>query len=153
MDWTPTKEANRKAWLGTAVAKNFVVSAVFGTCSATAITVLLGMDFKGINNFDRCEDVTISHPIYMVLGTLNFRFPSNDRFKSTRMSGTRKLLDGSTQGHVFTLKSIQSRRNRLEGLSSQCEPICNSSESIASHGFGLSRFEGMQSVQVVVRSP
>ena len=55
MDETPTKEANAKAWLWTAVASNFVVFAVFSSRAARAIGVLLGENFQGIINCDRAK--------------------------------------------------------------------------------------------------
>jgi transposase len=55
MDETPTKEANGKAWLWTAVTSNFAVFSVFSSRAATAITALLGEDFKGIINCDRAK--------------------------------------------------------------------------------------------------
>ncbi len=55
MDETPTKEANSKAWLWTAVASNFAVFTVFSTRAATAITTLLGEDYRGIINCDRAK--------------------------------------------------------------------------------------------------
>jgi transposase len=55
MDETPTKEAQSKAWLWTAVAKTFVVFAVFPSRAAQAITELLGDGFQGIVNCDRAK--------------------------------------------------------------------------------------------------
>ena len=50
MDETPTKQANQKAWLWTAVASNFAVFAIFASRAATALPKLLGDEFRGINN-------------------------------------------------------------------------------------------------------
>jgi len=55
MDETPTKQADIKAWLWTAVAKSFVVFAVFSSRAAQAITELLGENFQGIVNCDRAK--------------------------------------------------------------------------------------------------
>ena len=55
MDETPTKQAEIKAWLWTAVAKDFVVFAVFPSRASQAITELLGEDFRGIVNCDRAK--------------------------------------------------------------------------------------------------
>jgi transposase len=55
MDETPTKEANTKAWLWTAVANQFVVFSVFASRAATAIESLLGANFEGIINCDRAK--------------------------------------------------------------------------------------------------
>jgi hypothetical protein len=55
MDETPTKQGNSKAWLWVAVAKTFVVFAVFPSRAATAIAELLGENFGGIVNCDRAK--------------------------------------------------------------------------------------------------
>jgi transposase len=55
MDETPTKQAQSKAWLWTAVARSFVVFAVFPSRAAQAITDLLGEGFQGIVNCDRAK--------------------------------------------------------------------------------------------------
>jgi transposase len=55
MDETPTKQGDTKAWLWTAVAKTFVVFAVFPSRAATAIVDLLGENFRGIVNCDRAK--------------------------------------------------------------------------------------------------
>jgi hypothetical protein len=55
MDETPSKEANSKVWLWAAVAKSFVVFAIFSSRAATAITELLGENFGGIVNCDRAK--------------------------------------------------------------------------------------------------
>lgn len=55
MDETPTKQANAKAWLWTAVANQFVVFSVFASRAATAIESLLGSNFEGIINCDRAK--------------------------------------------------------------------------------------------------
>ena len=55
MDESPTKQANRKAWLWTAVASTFAVFAIFASRAATALPKLLGDQFKGIINCDRAK--------------------------------------------------------------------------------------------------
>jgi len=55
MDETPTKQANEKAWLWTAVTSAFAVFAVFSSRAATALPKLLGDEFKGIINCDRAK--------------------------------------------------------------------------------------------------
>lgn len=55
MDETPTKQANAKAWLWTAVAKQSVVFSVFSSRAATAIETLLGPHFEGVINCDRAK--------------------------------------------------------------------------------------------------
>lgn len=55
MDESPTKQANQKAWLWTAVASNFAVFAIFGSRAATALPKLLGDSFQGIINCDRAK--------------------------------------------------------------------------------------------------
>lgn len=55
LDESPTKEANRKAWLWTAVAEQFTAFAVRPTREATAITDLLGEEFAGVVNCDRAK--------------------------------------------------------------------------------------------------
>jgi transposase len=55
MDETPTKQGDKKAWLWTAVAKDFVVFSVFPSRAATAIVQLLGENFRGIVNCDRAK--------------------------------------------------------------------------------------------------
>ena len=55
MDETPTKQANAKAWLWTAVAPLFAVFAVFSSRKGEALPKLLGTTFRGIINCDRAK--------------------------------------------------------------------------------------------------
>jgi transposase len=55
MDESPTKEANQKAWLWTAVAPLFAVFGIFPSRAATAIGSLLGDAYTGIVNCDRAK--------------------------------------------------------------------------------------------------
>ncbi|HEY0981720.1 IS66 family transposase [Schlesneria sp.] len=55
MDESPTKQANQKAWLWTAVSPRFAVFAIFASRAATALPKLLGDQFKGIINCDRAK--------------------------------------------------------------------------------------------------
>lgn len=55
IDETGTKEENGKAWLWTFVARMFTVFAVRATREATALTTLLGEQFRGIVNCDRAK--------------------------------------------------------------------------------------------------
>ncbi len=55
MDESPTKEANQKAWLWTAVAPLFAVFGIFPSRAATAIGRLLGEAYAGIVNCDRAK--------------------------------------------------------------------------------------------------
>lgn len=55
MDETPTKQANQKAWLWTAVAPLFAVFAIFSSRKGDALPKLLGSAFAGIINCDRAK--------------------------------------------------------------------------------------------------
>ena len=55
MDESPTKEAQQKAWLWTAVAPLFAVFGIFPSRAATAIGRLLGEAYAGIVNCDRAK--------------------------------------------------------------------------------------------------
>lgn len=55
LDESPTKEANRKAWLWTAVAERFTAFATRPTRAATTVTELLGEEFVGVVNCDRAK--------------------------------------------------------------------------------------------------
>jgi transposase len=55
IDETGTKEENGKAWLWTFVARMFTVFAVRATREATALTVFLGEQFRGVVNCDRAK--------------------------------------------------------------------------------------------------
>lgn len=55
MDETPTKQANQKAWLWTAVAPMFAVFAIFSSRKGDALPKLLGSAFAGIINCDRAK--------------------------------------------------------------------------------------------------
>jgi transposase len=55
MDESPTKQANEKAWLWTAVAPLFAVFAIFSSRKAEALPKLLGDRFRGIINCDRAK--------------------------------------------------------------------------------------------------
>ena len=55
MDESPTKEADQKAWLWTAVAPLFAVFGIFPSRAATAIGHLLGEAYAGIVNCDRAK--------------------------------------------------------------------------------------------------
>ena len=55
MDESPTKQANRKAWLWTAVAPLFAVFAIFSSRKGDALPKLLGDSFRGIINCDRAK--------------------------------------------------------------------------------------------------
>ena len=55
MDETPTKQANQKAWLWTAVAPLFAVFAIFSSRKGDALPKLLGEFFGGIINCDRAK--------------------------------------------------------------------------------------------------
>jgi transposase len=55
MDEAPTKQANAKAWLWTAVAPLFAVFAIFSSRKGDALPKLLGNTFRGIINCDRAK--------------------------------------------------------------------------------------------------
>jgi transposase len=55
MDESPTKQANQKAWLWTAVAPLFAVFAIFSSRKGDALPKLLGKSFSGIINCDRAK--------------------------------------------------------------------------------------------------
>jgi transposase len=55
MDESPTKQANQKAWLWTAVAPLFAVFAIFSSRKGDALPKLLGDAFRGIVNCDRAK--------------------------------------------------------------------------------------------------
>jgi transposase len=55
MDETPTKQADAKAWLWTAVAPLFAVFAIFSSRKGDALPKLLGDQFAGIINCDRAK--------------------------------------------------------------------------------------------------
>ncbi len=55
MDESPTKQANQKAWLWTAVAPLFAVFAIFSSRKGDALPKLLGNSFTGIINCDRAK--------------------------------------------------------------------------------------------------
>jgi transposase len=55
MDESPTKQANQKAWLWTAVTKFFAVFAIFSSRKGDALPKLLGEDDGGIINCDRAK--------------------------------------------------------------------------------------------------
>ena len=55
MDESPTKQANQKAWLWTAVTKLFAVFAIFSSRKGDAVPKLLGEDYGGIINCDRAK--------------------------------------------------------------------------------------------------
>ncbi len=55
MDESPTKQANKKAWLWTAVAPLFAVFAIFSSRKGDALPKLLGSLFTGIINCDRAK--------------------------------------------------------------------------------------------------
>lgn len=55
MDESPTKQANQKAWLWTAVAPLFAVFAIFSSRKGDAVPKLLGEGFTGIVNCDRAK--------------------------------------------------------------------------------------------------
>jgi len=55
MDESPTKQANQKAWLWTAVAPLFAVFAIFSSRKGEALPKLLGDCFTGIINCDRAK--------------------------------------------------------------------------------------------------
>lgn len=55
MDESPTKQANQKAWLWTAVTNLFAVFAIFSSRKGDALPKLLGDSFRGIINCDRAK--------------------------------------------------------------------------------------------------
>lgn len=55
MDESPTKQANQKAWLWTAVTKLFAVFAIFSSRKGDALPKLLGANYAGIINCDRAK--------------------------------------------------------------------------------------------------
>lgn len=55
LDETPTQQGPDKAWLWTAVAKEFTVFALRTTRAATVLTELLGPDYGGVVNCDRAK--------------------------------------------------------------------------------------------------
>ena len=55
MDETPTKEANQKAWLWTAVAGKFTTFAVRPSREGTAVSEWLGNEFAGVVTCDRAK--------------------------------------------------------------------------------------------------
>lgn len=65
IDETGTKQENGKAWLWTFVARLFTVFVVRPTREATALTTLLGEQFRGVVNCDRAK-------MYWYLGSLQW---------------------------------------------------------------------------------
>lgn len=55
MDETPTKQGDQKAWLWTAVARQFAVFVILSSRKGTALPLLLGKMFAGIINCDRAK--------------------------------------------------------------------------------------------------
>lgn len=55
IDETPTKEATRKSWLWTFVARRFTVFSLRDSREATALTDTLGESFAGVVNCDRAK--------------------------------------------------------------------------------------------------
>jgi len=55
MDESPTKEANRKAWLWVVVARLYAVFAIFPSRAGTAVGKLLGEAYAGIVHCDRAK--------------------------------------------------------------------------------------------------
>ena len=55
MDETPTKQAQKKAWLWTVVAPFFAVFAIFPSRKAEALDKLLGDGFEGVIHCDRAK--------------------------------------------------------------------------------------------------
>jgi transposase len=55
IDETPTREAQAKAWLWTAVAANFTVFTIRTTRQATVLKDLLGTNYGGVVNCDRAK--------------------------------------------------------------------------------------------------
>jgi transposase len=55
MDETPTKEADRKGWLWTAVARRFTTFAIRPTREGTAVSEWLGESFAGVVTCDRAK--------------------------------------------------------------------------------------------------
>jgi transposase len=82
IDETGTKEANRKAWLWTFVARRFTVFAVRPTREATALGAFLGEAFCGVVNCDRAK-------MYWHLGRLQWCWAHLKRdFQAMIDSGT-----------------------------------------------------------------
>lgn len=166
MDETPTKEANRKAWLWTAVAKNFVVFAVFGTRAATAITALLGMDFKGIINCDRAKMYYIAsnlqwcwaHLIRDIQGMIDSKVPERVELGNSLMDQLRAMF---LQWHRYKADEIDwkefqvnaipiaTRVNQLLYMGSGCHDskVRNQCKSLYAHSNKLWMFISNQGIE------
>ena len=166
MDETPTKEANRKAWLWTAVAKNFVVFAVFGTRAATAITALLGMDFKGIIHCDRAKMYYIAsnlqwcwaHLIRDIQGMIDSKVPERVELGNSLMDQLRAMF---LQWHRYKADEIDwkefqvnaipiaTRVNQLLYMGSGCHDskVRNQCKSLYAHSNKLWMFISNQGIE------
>ncbi len=69
MDESPTKQANQKAWLWTAVAPLFAVFAIFSSRKGDALPKLLGGFIQGDHQLRSSKNVLASQTAAMVLGS------------------------------------------------------------------------------------
>lgn len=94
-DETPTKEANHKAWLWTAVAKRFTLFRIADTRKADVAKELLGEDFSGIVTSDRYGGYDWIRNQQLCSRALAARFSEPDRRR------------GKSESHRPTIESVR----------------------------------------------
>ncbi len=122
MDESPTKQANQKAWLWTAVAPLFAVFAIFSSRKGDALPKLLGDSFKGIINCDRAKMYWQAKRQRVVLGSSETRLSSFDRLSGQTSPTARPRFDASSQTDVSALEALQAGQDQLGNIPQAHEP-------------------------------
>jgi len=110
MDESPTKQANKKAWLWTAVAPLFAVFAIFSSRKGDALPKLLGDSFRGIINCDRAK-------MYWQAKRLQWCWAHLKRDFQALIDHPDKQVQRLGHDYVSTLEALQSWQNQLGNIS------------------------------------
>ena len=128
MDESPTKQANKKAWLWAAVAPLFAVFAIFSSRKGDALPKLLGDSFTGIINCDRAKMYWQAKRLqwcwaHLKRAHLRKRTGASFDRPSRQTSPTaRPRFDASSQTGVSALEALPSWRDPLGNISQVHEP-------------------------------
>ncbi len=153
MDESPTKQANQKAWLWTAVAPLFAVFAIFSSRKGDALPKLLGDSFKGIINCDRAKMYWQAKRQRVVLGSSETRLSSFDRPSGQTSPTTRPRFDASSQTGVSALETLQKGQDQLGNISQVHEPGSSRNQRFTAARQVQRQQTAHRDVQRVVQTP
>jgi len=145
MDESPTKQANKKAWLWTAVAPLFAVFAIFSSRKGDAIPKLLGKCFSGVINCDRAKMYWQAKRLQWCWAHLNRDFQALIDYPDNQVKRLGHDLMRQTKQMFLLWHRYRSDEIRWSTFQTNMGPIRQEVEALLLRGMfsGNSRLTGM----------